>query len=90
MLHDDAEFASLVLEESIFVSDDIGMLDRSKNSDFIKSILLLFLGEFADLYLLHGINIVIGEPLNLIDLTKCSRAKFFDNLEVRDFTHEFY
>jgi len=43
--HDKAEVICAVFKESFFKSDQVYIIDRSENSDFIERIFLLFLAE---------------------------------------------
>lgn len=40
-LHDDAKASFLVLKEGLFVSDNVWVVDRGENSDFVDGVLLL-------------------------------------------------
>lgn len=84
-LHDDAEAAILRIKESIFVANDIWMIDTGQNTNFIKGVLLLFLRELAHLYFLKSVSIVVAYSLDLVDGAESTIAKFFFDKEVLHF-----
>lgn len=45
VLHNDAEALLRILDERLFITDDIRMLDRSQDSDLVEGIFSLFLTQ---------------------------------------------
>lgn len=46
--HHHAESLGAVVEESVSVVDDVGVGDRGKDADFVKSVLFLFLAHLSN------------------------------------------
>lgn len=70
VLHDYAE--THVLKEGLFVTDNVRVVDRGKDSHLIKSVFLLFAGQFAHFDLLHGVDGAIRFSLDFVHFTEAA------------------
>ena len=70
VLHDYAE--THILKEGLFVTDNVRVVDRGKDSHLIKSVFLLFAGKFAHFDLLHGVDGAIRFSLDFVHFTEAA------------------
>ncbi len=57
-----------LVDECLFIADDVGIFDGGKNSDFVKGILFVFLLEFLDVDSLESVEALVVQSLHLVDL----------------------
>jgi hypothetical protein len=53
--HDNAQTVGSIFKETFLEANDIGVVNRSQNSDFIDCIFLFFSGKLSHFDFLHGV-----------------------------------
>lgn len=56
-----------LINESLLIGADIGVLDTGKNADLVQGILLFLVGQFDHFDFLQSVDIVVRQPLDLVD-----------------------
>ena len=85
VFHDYVKFARLIMQKSLFVLDDIGMIHTGEYPNLIYCIVFLLLAEFWEIHLLEGVDLLILFSFDLEYLRVGSITDFFNNLEILKF-----
>ena len=88
ILHDDAQTAGVVLEEGLFVANDVRMAHRGQDADLIECVLFLLRGEFSHLNFLHGVDGPVRLALDAEHITEGTLA-FENKNKVSEFVRNF-
>jgi hypothetical protein len=56
-----------MLYEAFFITDDVGVVDRSQDSHFIEGVLLLSLVKVVQFNFFYSVDLVVDEALGLVD-----------------------
>jgi len=65
ILHDQAQSRTRFVNKGIFISNDVGVVNRGQNSHFVQRILLLFVREVQHLNFLKGVYLWVFLTLDL-------------------------
>ena len=83
-LHHDAERVVVFVDESFFVTDDRGVVDRSENPNLVECVLFFFVLELRDLHFLQRVDQPVGPPDHFVHHAERSFSDFAQRLEVRE------
>ena len=87
VLHHHIQSSSIVLEKCFFVSYHVLVLDRCQNADFIQGIHLISIVQLDHLYLLYGIDLLVGETHSFVNCSESSVSKLLFYLEISQRSH---
>ena len=59
VLHYYAQTVSGIFEESLFVSNNVWMVDTCQDAHFVQGVLLFFAAELLHLYFFHCVNCIV-------------------------------
>mmetsp|Transcript_3661 Transcript_3661/g.10534 ORF Transcript_3661/g.10534 Transcript_3661/m.10534 type:complete len:532 (+) Transcript_3661:287-1882(+) len=80
VLHHNAQLVAV--EEGLIVRHDVGMLRRGQQPDLVDSLLALSLAHRLDVHLLDGVDLAIGNALDLVYRSEAPLTQEFEHLEV--------
>ena len=67
---------ALFINESILIGNNIGMIDRSKQSYFVQTVESIFWLQIGDLNLFESVNLLIYISFHLLNSAKSSLPYF--------------
>lgn len=56
-----------MLYEALLIANNVGVVDRSQDSDFVEGVLLLSFVEVIQFNLFYRVDLVVDETFGLVD-----------------------
>ena len=81
-LHYDAEGGGVLVDESVFIPNDILIVEGCQYANLIKCVFPILIAHLAEFDLFHGVDFLVGDANHFEDLTKGPFSQFSLNLKL--------
>ena len=86
-LSDEQETVRGIVVDGVFVADNVGIVDGCQYSDFVEGVLHVFVTATGQFDLLHGVDLSVFFPFDLIDNSEGSFADLANSFEILHFVN---